>query len=269
MRWAPVGSPSAISRLAWAAVVIGLAACGDRSDHPWAPAGALPGVLQPTDLHPFSDHSWHELTGNGWQYLRRTSSSDDDVITDKTAPFSPQDVLRIVFTPDMQRDSEPSVHWIRLPHVQEVYTGWWMKLSPNWTSSPAGGGKITFLWILPDGQGQAYTGLFGATAPHHISVNTEWPPYGQKIWNPNESQTPIDYNRWYRIEWYMKWETAPGAADGVMRWWVDGALNGHYHNVAFPDAGRAFSQFEFAPTLQNPPREMQFMYIGRTYIAMR
>jgi hypothetical protein len=210
------------------------------------------------------------LTGNGWGYLRRTSSKDADIAMDATAPFSPPDVLRIVFTPDMRHDTEPSVHWISLPRrPREFYARWWMKLSANWTASPAGGGKITFLHVDPGGQGQVYTGLFGAGAPHHVSVNTEWAPYGQKIWPPNVTTSPISYARWYEIEWYVKWASSPGANDGIMRWWVDGVLNGDYARVRFPAGGTRFQQFEFAPTLQNPPPEEQYMYIDHTHLRGR
>ena len=50
---------------------------------------------------------------------------------------------------------------------------------------------MTLLHFAPSGQGQVYTGLFGSTEPHHVSVNTEWAPCGQKIWDPNRETTPI------------------------------------------------------------------------------
>jgi Big-like domain-containing protein len=221
---------------------------------------------EPARFTTLNDQPWNLLTGNGWDYLRRTSSKDDSIISDATAPFSPLNVLRIVFTPDMSRNSEPSVHWIGLPsRPREIFTGWWMKLSPNWTPSPAGGGKITFLWA-PDGQGTVYTGVFGARAPHHLSVNTEWAPYGQRIWDPNIATTLINYSQWFRIEWYMKWESTPGSSDGILRWWVNGVLNGDYGNVRYPTC--CFQQFEFAPTLQNPPQAEQYMYIDHTRISV-
>jgi hypothetical protein len=167
----------------------------------------------------------------------------------------------------MKRDSEPSVHWIGLsPRPRELFSGWWIKLSRNWSPSPAGGGKIAFVWA-PDGQGQVYTGVFGSAAPHRISVNTEWAPYGQRIWDPNITTTPITYDQWYRIEWYLKWESSPGAGDGIIRWSVSGILNGDYRNVRYPTC--CFQQFEFAPTLQNPPPAEQYMFIDHTYVSRR
>jgi len=57
-----------------------------------------------------------------------------------------------------------------------------------------------------------------------------------------------------------------GAGDGILRWWVDGVLNGAYCNVSFPANGTGFQQFEFAPTIQIPPRAEQYMYIDHTSI---
>jgi len=220
-----------------------------------------PPLHEPAGFRAATDQPWRALQGEGWGYLRRTSSKHDDICVDSSVTNAT--ALRIVFTPDMRPNTEPSVHWILLPHVRSVYAAWHVELSLNWTSSPAGGGKISFLHTPT---AQVYTGFFGSSAPHHVSVNTEWPPYGQKIWDPNVTTTPITYGQWYRIEWYMQWESAPGAGDGVMRWWVNGTLNGEYSNVHYPVGG--FSQFEFAPTLQNPPPQEQYMYVGHTYVSI-
>jgi hypothetical protein len=146
-----------------------------------------------------------------------------------------------------------------------MFTGWWMKLSPNWSASPAGGGKITFAWAT-NGQGQVYSNIGGSAAPHRININTEWAPYGQKFWEPNVATTPVTYGQWYRIEWYLKWESAPGRGDGVMRWWVNGVLNGDYRNVIFP-ATCCFQQFEYAPTRQNSPLSEEYMFIDHTRVS--
>ena len=219
-----------------------------------------------------NDHSWNAVFGNGWNYLRRTASKDSDIAIDSGAPFSPQENLRIIFTPSMARDSEPGVHWIGLsPRPSEIYTGWWMKLSPNWQCSPAGCGKITFLWA-PDGQGQVYTNYYHPSddgsvqgPPYRIGANTEWAPYGQRIWYPNVTTTWINPGQWHRIEFYYKWESSPGASDGIIRWWVNGVLNGDYRNVRYP--GCCFQQFEYAPTLQNPPSSEMYMYVDHVHVA--
>ena len=128
---------------------------------------------------------------------------------------------------------------------------------------------MTFLHAAPNGQGQVYAALFGSSAPHRLSINTEWAPYGQHVWDPNAITTGIGYGRWHRIEWHVKWASAPDKADGVLRWWVDGVLNGAYTGVRFPSEGIGFHQFEFATTVQNPPPHEQYMYVDHSYISGR
>lgn len=224
----------------------------------------LPESVAARNLQPFSDQPWQRLIGNFWSYLRRSSSKDADIVADATAPFSPPNVLRIIFSPSLENDRQPTVHWTGLPFVSEVYATWWMKLSPNWTPSPAGGGKIAFLWP-PQGSGVLYSAIGGSSLPHRISIVTTWPAYGYKFWEPNAATTDIYYDRWYRIQWYVKWESSPGAADGIIRWWVNDTLNGDYSNLQFPAC--CLLQFEFAPTLQIPPPADQYMYIDHTWIA--
>jgi len=250
----------------WTSVaLLALSACGHASQQS-RPGVGPDSVPDAQAVAPLTDQLWDTPMGLGWSYLRRAGSKDDDVVTDDSAPFGNQEILKIIFTPDMKPDSEPGVHWRTLRNVNEVYAEWWMKLSPNWNSSPAGGGKIAFIWA-PGGEGQMYAGLYGSQAPHHISINTQWAPYGTRVWDPNVARTPIYYDRWYRMAWYAKWPTKPGAQNGVVRWWVDGVLGGSYTNVAYPAPVTGFQQFEFAPTLQMPPPAEQYMYIGPTRIS--
>jgi hypothetical protein len=222
---------------------------------------------EPAIFQTVSDQPWSLLTGIGWSFLRRTSSKDPSIVLDLAAPFSPLNELQMVFTTDMRPDTEPSVHWLGLPGIKEVYTGWWMKMSPNWTCSPAGCGKVTFLFTK--GAGQVYTGVYHSATggpPYRIAANTEWAPYGQRVWYPNAATTPVSLDKWYRIEFYYRWETIPGVSgDGIIRWWVDGTLNGNHTNVRYPDS--SFVEFQYAPTLQNPPPAEQYMYIDHTHIS--
>src|SRR6185503_1904848 len=74
---------------------------------------------EPAGFIPFNDQPWNDLLGS-WSWLRRGSSKDPDIVADSTARFSPQNVLRMIFTPDMENGSEPSVHWIGLPGADEI-----------------------------------------------------------------------------------------------------------------------------------------------------
>lgn len=179
----------------------------------------------------------------------------------------------------MVPDTEPSVHWAGLPNVKEIYTAWWFKLSSNWNTpkNPAGAGKMTFLFASQGGQ--VYTNLYypsGAPSdpPYHIGINTEWAPYGQQIWLPNMTATPIYRDRWYRVEFYYKWETTPQSSmDGIVRWWVYDSvtqsltLNGDYSNVHYPNS--SFVEFQYAPTRQVQPAALEYLYIDHTRLSRR
>ncbi len=230
---------------------------------------------EPAGFRLLNDQPWDLLTGSGWNWLRRAASINPSIAFDALAPQSPPNVLQMVFTPDMGSDNEPSVHWIPVPGLKEIYTGWLSKLSSNWVASPAGAGKITFLFA---GQGgQVYTGYYhkgGDVAsgwipgpPYRIGVNMEWAPYGQMVLLPNVATTFCAPGEWHRVEVYYKWETVPGVSgDGIIRWWVDGVLNGNYTNIHYP--ATSFTEFQYAATLQNPPPVTQYMYVDHTHVSV-
>jgi len=232
---------------------------------------------EPAGFRVISEQPWNAVTGNGWNYLRRSASKDSIIIADSAAPVSPPNALEMIFTTDMQPNSEPGVHWTALSGPREIYTAWAMKVSNNWACSPAGCGKITFLWA--DVLGQVYTNLYHQAGdvstswitgpPYRVGINTEWAPYGQKIWLPNVVTVGVVRpGEWHRVEFYFKWETNPGVSgDGILRWWVDGVLHGDYTNVHYPNTA-GFTQFEYAPTVQNPPSAEQYMYIDHTHVSV-
>ena len=241
-----------------------VAACGNNGFKP-STVGASNDVV-PIDVPLLNDQPWNDIVGNSWDYLRRESAFDSDVVFDPSAPVSPPSVIRLAYTPDMPRDTEPGVHWMPLPQLREIYAEWWIKLSDNWTTSPIGASKMTFFWPA-EGEGQAFTHLGGSAGSHHVQINTEWAPYGQHFWEPNVSTTRIVYGRWHHVAVYAKWSSRQGLPDGIFQWWVDGALNGDHRNVHFPRC--CFEQFEFAPTRQFPPDKVEYMFIDHTSVRGR
>ena len=80
--------------------------------------------------------------------------------------------------------------------------------------------------------------------------------------------TWINTGEYHRIEFYYKWETTPGVSDdGIIRWWVDGNLNGNHTNVHYPAA--RFQEFQIAPTVQYAGPQDRHMYFDHTYISIR
>jgi hypothetical protein len=241
------------------------ASCGDNQVQP-SDVTARSGDGVPSSLVALTDQPWSALTANGWRYLRRESARDADIVTDATAPMSPPHVLRITFTPAMPPDTEPTVHWVGLPNSTEVSAAWWIKLSPNWKGSETCCGKMTFLFPQEASQGVIYSNISGTDTARYVNIATTWPSTGYRFWEPNAATTRIKDGEWHRIEWYLKWESRRGANDGVIRWKVNGVVNGDYRNVPFPSI-RGFSEFQHAPTQHRLPAGEQYMYIDHTTIT--
>ena len=64
---------------------------------------------------------------------------------------------------------------------------------------------------------------------------------------------------------------ANGAGDGVIRWWLDGALVGDYTKVRYPhDTG--FIEYQISPTwggIGDVKRETDYYRFNRSYISSR
>jgi hypothetical protein len=231
---------------------------------------------EPPGFVTLAHNPWDTVIGNQWNYLRRGASKDSDIVSDPTSPGSPSNVLRMIYTTDMPPDSEPGVHWRAVPSAKEIYTSWWLKASANWQCSPAGCGKQTFLFT--EQSGQVHTGLYHPCAgpeqcspavngpPFKLAVNTEWAPYGQKIWYPNFATTLINANEWAFVEVYYKWSTSNNMPNGIIRFWVNGVLNGNHTNVSYP-AG-SFIEFQYAPTTQNVPTQEYYLYLDDTHLSL-
>jgi hypothetical protein len=63
---------------------------------------------------------------------------------------------------------------------------------------------------------------------------------------PNVTTTVITLGQWHRIEIYVKYSTGT-SANGILKWWVDGVLNGNYTNLKMVQDG-GFDHVQFAPT---------------------
>ena len=233
---------------------------------------------EPTNFMTFNDQPWDDL-GSGWGWLRRGSSKDPDIFADATAPFSPHNVLRMIFTPDMANNTDASVHWLGLPGSDEIYTGWWMKLSSNWTPTPSAATQISYLYAGGGGDHVFTSFTHPCVWPDDCAPEVEGPPYkitatinwdaGGRILYPNVAATPINPGEWHRIEFYYRWETTPGVSgDGIIRWWVDGRLNGNYTAIHYP-AQRGFLEFQYAANREFATAEEQYMYIDHTRISVR
>ena len=142
----------------------------------------------------------------------------------------------------------------------ELYVGLWWKASLPFDFGP-NGNKIAFLF---NGGGSAGGQQFLILMPDgRLHVLPEYP--GDYRWRtPNTNATTVALGTWHRIEWYSQLST------GVLKWWLDGALQGSYADVR---NRRRFDMFQISPTWGGNTgarkRETDHYWFDHVYLSAR
>ena len=128
---------------------------------------------------------------------------------------------------------------------KELFVGLLWKVSSPWQGHESGVNKIQFLYAGSSDVAMVMHGPAGG--PYELRVMPQWPEHDGTWLTPNVTNTSPALGQWHRVEWYLKYESSAGAGDGVIRWWLDGALVGDYRKVRYPhDAG--FVEYQISPT---------------------
>jgi len=156
--------------------------------------------------------------------------------SDSSAPFSASNVYDFVYPAGMVEGTAPATVYYYGINKREVYAGFWWKPSSPFDPGPAGN-KIAFLFNGGGGAGgQQFIGL---AANGQLIVLPEYQNKGFYVHYPNVNATKVTLGVWHRVEWYTNLDT------GVLKWWLDGVLQGSYTDVVntYP-----FDMFQFSPT---------------------
>jgi len=161
--------------------------------------------------------------------------------SDSSAPFSPSSVYDFVYPAGMAEGTAPATVYYSAINKSEVYAGFWWKPSNPFDTGPVLN-KIAFLFNGGGGRGGQQFMALHSTG--YLIVLPEYPEYAASgnyvMLKPNVTATLVALGVWHRIEWYSNVST------GVVKWWLDGVLQGNYtgpaHN-AYP-----FDMFQFSPT---------------------
>ncbi|MBX7114045.1 MAG: hypothetical protein K1X64_06870 [Myxococcaceae bacterium] len=137
--------------------------------------------------------------------------------------------------------------------ISEMYVGFYWKMNADFQGgafanklffvrtfeNPAGGEPVNGVFVLSNGRDEQ-----GNWVPFHLnfSHNTG----GGRLDNshvcdadmgltcrPNVNDVPIERDRWYLIEAYVKSSTCMTCRDATVRWWVNGELVGDYTNLNY------------------------------------
>jgi hypothetical protein len=189
-----------------------------------------------------------DLLGGGWKVWWNTAGRGT-LFLDNTAPHSPAGVFQVHYPIGFPSGQEPTMlEYVFSSRPTELYWAFWWKASNPFQSDSSGVNKIAFIWTPSGNTDLLYFDL--SPNPWRIRamddlISAHGPRAGLRD-EPNVNTTVITLGQWYRIEIYVKYSTGSNA-DGILKWWVNGVLNGHYTNLKMVQDG-GFNRLQFAPT---------------------
>jgi len=231
--------PRILSR--WAVLpILVLLACS-RATPPSPPSTGW--THQPPGFAIWADWPLDALTGSGWGINNARGYAT--IVEDPAAPGSAPHVGQWRYPPGFPGGEAPATMYHSLPPAfTEGFVGVWWKPSEPWQGHPSHVNKIYFL--LGGSCGNLVPVMYGPPGgPYQLRIAPEWGSQWRWL-TPNVNAKPIALGAWHKLELYFKYNT-PGTANGIVRWWMDGAAMGDHANVAFPAPG-CFTEFQISPT---------------------
>lgn len=187
--------------------------------------------------------------GDGWM-IYNPNGYASQVTTATDAPLTPPNIGEFSYPVGFGGGTSPAMLYLQGGQNKEVFAGIWWKASSPWQDpTSASSTMILSIATTTDGSSQVYLELSatGSTPPHRLDVVTQFTNIPSARLTPNTTTTDVGLGTWHRIEWYLKYSTTPTSNDGVIRWWLDGVLQGDYTNQDMPaDAG--FVGYVIQPT---------------------
>lgn len=242
-------------------LAIPLVSCGSPTRH--SPGSAWP--AEPAGFAAVTDQSWDDVTGGGWD---RRSRSNDRIVTDASAPLSPANVLEYAYPSGFSGGEAPATHFYPLSKAREVFVGLHWQVNEEWQGHATSVNKLQFLYLA--GSADVAMVMYGpAGGPYELRVMPQWREHTGSWLTPNVAAVPVAPGRWHRVEWHLKYESRYGAADGIIRWWLDGTLIGSYTNVRYPDDA-GFVEYQLSPTwggVGDTKRRTDWYRFDHTYIS--
>jgi len=190
---------------------------------------------EPAGFTVITDWPFSALSGSGW------SGFGGRLGVDPTAPASPPCVWQVLYPIGFVAGNSPGQenYGFATPLPTELFIGMWWRTSNPWQYQSVGD-KIFYVTDITDG-GRGLFLMQQGGAPHNLMVTTQTGAENRTL--ATVAQTPITLGVWHRIEMYLKWSTT---GTGVVRWWVDGALQGAASDVTWQN-GTGFNRLHIDP----------------------
>ena len=220
---------------------------------------------EPAGFLAMTNQPWNDLADGGWN---RRDSTDDRIVVDTAAPLSPAAALEYVYPAGFPGGTAPATHYFPLDRRKEVFVGLQWKVSSPWQGHASGVNKLQFLYARGADIAMVMHGPHGG--PFEIRVMPQWRERGGIVAH-RERDSPLDRSGHVapgRV--VLKYESAHGAADGIVRWWVNGELAGNHTSVRFPDDD-GFIEYQISPTwggVGDSKSRSEYLRFDRGYISV-
>jgi Big-like domain-containing protein len=196
------------------------------------PPGTWPN--EPSGFTTVTDFGFDNFNSGGW-----STNPGPTISTDGNAPRSPSNVATWFYPQGFGAGSSPGTVFYPAT-VVDHFVGYWFKYSNPYSNQAVG----TKQWY-PYGSADYFV-LFTSSSKMQVDIQVPAAQGGSYNLSGNVSDPTITLGVWHRFELYFKRASSPSASDGIVRWWIDGALAGNYTNVMWPST--TFDELRFAPT---------------------
>ncbi|HEX4632916.1 MAG TPA: Ig-like domain-containing protein [Gemmatimonadales bacterium] len=222
---------------------------------------------EPAGFTTIADWGFDALNFGGWTTIWN-DAGNGTIAQDPNAPASAPNVLQIMYPQGFAGGSAPATQYLDHTPVQEAFTGFWWKPSNPWENHPSSNVNKILFWYTASNYNIDIQ-MYGP-APYYLHVVQEFPS-GSIRFKPNVNATPVTLGQWHKIEWYIKYATSSTSADGVVKWWLDGVLQGSYANIQTPpDAG--LFEYKISPTwggVNDTKSETDYYWYDQVHISRR
>src|ERR1041385_684650 len=214
----------------------------------------------------------------GWRVANNSPPGNTEgwaqLSSDAAAPRSPSTILQFVYPSGYHDGHSPAnIYWPGQPAVNEIYVGFWWKMSNPWQFHPV----LQKLGYLIPTSGSPIPDLYLAvhSSDRLLYVDMQTGTSGNLVPNvPNP--TIVTLGEWHQVELYAQY--VPGQW-GHLKWWLDGQLQGDYTGPppAFPNTTGIPAPFtngwEFAPVFGGSDgtqkTETDYFWYDHVHIAGR
>lgn len=232
---------SGVIRTAASGRVIALGTQGGAAGPVWRgnePAGMTFLAQRPNDAAG-EDPMWDDFDNGTFAY-----------VSDPTAPRSPPMVAEAFYA----GGSNPNGTGRGMSEVynfgtnwRELYACYWTKYSSNYFGNSSGNNKNSFVYSNAFVASLVFENICagnGTMTPMFVGQDTVVPNSPEyEGWTPNVVPgAQFVRGQWHLVELHVVGNTA-GAADGLIRWWLDGVKIGEYTGLQFNNAATFWTQF--------------------------